>query len=73
MGRDLPPRAVEAKAKMGLLASGRSATRFAFVVESHGGGHSEVEFEMSPEVADFVWQVLNSGREEVSGSASGSS
>jgi hypothetical protein len=71
MGRDLPPRAVGAGSKPLLSSEGR-VSRFTFVVEKYDGSQSEVVLEMSPDVADCVWQVLNRGRGEVSNSSSGS-
>jgi hypothetical protein len=54
--------AVDAMVKGGLSVSGGTARRFTFVVEKHDGSKSEVEFEMSPEVADCRLAVLSRGR-----------
>jgi hypothetical protein len=62
MGRDLPPRAVEARAKNYPLASGRRRSIFTFVVEGPDASRHEVEFEVPPYIAEGVWCVVSRGR-----------
>jgi hypothetical protein len=61
MGRDLPPRAVAARAK-GLLTSDGTRSLFTFVVEDANGSQREIEFEVPPDIAESVWRVVSRGR-----------
>jgi hypothetical protein len=72
MDRDLPPRALEESRARTLISPDGVTKVFSLVLEKPDGSREDVEFELPPRVADFVWRILSRGRGGTGSSASGS-